>query len=67
MQIVATKPIKTTATPIATATDHPPAYSPNMQSRLVCQDRLFYLGEPAYLTEEKNLKQFKTPPKNQNF
>ena len=35
-------------TPTATATDLPPAYSPTMHRRLVCQDRNFCIGEPAY-------------------
>ena len=41
-------------TPTDTATDPTPANSPTMHHRLVCQDKHFCLGEPAFLPKNSN-------------
>ena len=49
--VKATATATATGTPTATATYPPPANSPTMQSKLVCQNRNFWSGEPAYLVQ----------------
>ena len=70
MRIVAPKPIKSTATDTVTATatatvtstqtatamEPPPAGSPTLHSRLVCQDRSFCLWDPAYIPKKSKTK-----------